>query len=45
MLNLANMMQIQTGMYKLWSEGSVNTAVPKKPEFSDNCFMVQDLQG
>lgn len=30
MLNVANMMQIQTHMYKLWSEGSVNTAVPKK---------------
>lgn len=33
MLNVANMMQIQTRMYKLWSEGSVNTAVPKKFHF------------
>lgn len=26
-------MQIKTGMYKIWSEGLVNTAVPKKLNF------------
>lgn len=30
MLNVANMMQNKTRMCKLWSEGSVNTAVSKK---------------